>query len=234
MISALTALLDSVPAAAPYSDYERAALDSNVLGKQTEGARRRTFRYLRELYLLRPQALLFRALRDLWLDDRQAQPLLAGLCALARDSVFRASSDTILRTHAGDRLRAREFAEVVGAQFPDVYRETTLAKIGRNVFSSWEQTGHLAGGQRLTKIRTQPACRPANVTYALMLGYLEGARGHALFRTLWAKVLDQPTSHLFDLAANASQRGLMEFRHAGGVVEVTFHELLRPFEGQKT
>ena len=66
MVGALAALLNGVPADARFSDYERAALEGNVLGKQTDGARRRTFRYLRELYLLRPDALLFRALRDLW------------------------------------------------------------------------------------------------------------------------------------------------------------------------
>jgi hypothetical protein len=44
--------------------------------------------------------------------------------------------------------------------------------------------------------------------------------------------LDQPRSHLFDLAAVASQQGMLEMRQAGGVVDVTFHELLRPFDSQ--
>ena len=53
-----------------------------------------------------------------------------------------------------------------------------------------------------------------------------------LFDTVWAHALDQPTSLLQDLAFGASQRRLMEYRHAGGVVEISFHELLRPFEGE--
>jgi hypothetical protein len=232
MVGALGALLDAVPSDAGFRDYERAALQSNVLGKHTNGARHRTFRYLRELYLLRPSALLFRAFRDLWLHDRQAQPLLAGLCAVARDAVFRASSDAITQSHPGELLTARDFSQVVGDRFSGVYRDTTLAKIGRNVFSSWEQTGHLTPRARVTKVRTRARCQPANVAYALLLGYLEGARGQALFKTLWARVLDQPMSQLYELAATASQRGLVEFRHAGGVVEVSFHELLRPFEGE--
>ena len=48
-----------------------------------------------------------------------------------------------------------------------------------------------------------------------MLGHLEGLRGAALLETLWARVLDQPTSHIIDLAVGASQRGLIDFRHAG-------------------
>ena len=63
-----------------------------------------------------------------------------------------------------------------------------------------------------------------------MLGYLEGARGQSLFKTLWTSVLDQPMSQLIDLAATASQAGLLEFRSAGGIVEVTFHQLLRLFD----
>ena len=50
VISALATLLDAVPRGATQAKYEGAALEGNVLGKQTEGARRRTFRYLRELY----------------------------------------------------------------------------------------------------------------------------------------------------------------------------------------
>lgn len=230
--SALAALLDQVPPDGQLADYERAALEGNVLGKGTDGARRRTFRYLKELYLLRPDSILFRALRDLWLDDVEGRFVLAGLCALARDSVFRASSTAITGSSPGDTLTSGDLAIAVGEHFPGTYSESTLAKIGRNTFSSWEQTGHLGEGGRATKVRRQATCRPANVAYALMLGYLQGGRGEALFGTQWVQVLDQNKSHLFDLAVGASQRGLLEFRHAGGVVEVSFHQLLRPLEGQ--
>ena len=204
----------------------------NVLGKDTEGGRRRTFRYLKELYLLTPRSLLFRALRDLWPDDAEARPLLAGLCALARDSVFRASASALLASAPGDELTSRVLAESVEARFPDSYRESTLLKIGRNTFSSWEQTGHLEAAQPSVKLRRRAVCRPANVAYALLLGHIEGTRGQALFDTLWTQVLDQPQSRLRDLAFAASQQGLIDLRDAGGVVQVGFGALLRPFEGE--
>lgn len=229
VVTALSALLDAVPPGAPQAAYEEAAVEANVLGKETEGARRRTYRHLRELYLLRTDSLLFRALRDLWTADPLARPLLAGLCALARDSVFRASSAPIMASSPGETLISAQLAEAVGERFPSSYGAATLAKIGRNTFSSWEQTGHLASVEGAMKARTRATCRPANVAYALLLGHIEGARGQALFETLWARVLDQPASHLFELAATASQHGMIEFRHAGGVVEVGFSELLRPF-----
>ena len=230
VIGALSALLEVVPADAPQAAYEQAAVEANVLGKDTEGARRRTYRYLRELYVLRPDSLLFRTLRDLWSVDLAARPMLAGLCALARDAVFRASSAAITSTSPGDTLGSTDLAEAVGEQFPASYGAGTLAKIGRNTFSSWEQTGHLAEAGRATKVRTRAICRPADVAYALVLGHMEGVRGPALFDTLWARVLDQPLSHLMDLAASASQNGMLELRQAGGVVDVGFRELLRPFD----
>jgi hypothetical protein len=232
VMPALAALLAAVPHGAPASEYQRAAIEGNALGKATEGGRRRTFRYVRELYLLSPQSILFRALRDLWNDDLEAQPLLAGLCALARDSVFWASSIAITSSSPGDELTSEHLAGAVGERFPDSYSAATLAKIGRNTFSSWQQTGHLGPGDQNRKRRTRAAARPANLAYMLMLGYLKGVRGGALFDTLWAKVLDAPKSHLLDLAFGAAQRGLIEFRQAGGVIDVGFNELLRPFEGE--
>jgi len=230
VVSALTALLDAVPARAPAAAYEAAAIEANVLGKTTEGSRRRTFRYLRELYLLRPDSLLFRALRDLWPVDVEGRPLLAGLCALARDAVYRASSDAITQSSDGDILTSADLANIVGEHFPDSYGSGTLAKIGRNTFSSWEQTGHLADAGRSVKVRTRANCRPPDVAYALLLGYLQGARGRMLFDTLWTRVLDQPPSQVLELAVAASQQGMLELRQAGGVIEVGFRELLRPFD----
>ena len=143
IVAALVQLLGSVDRNADSAAYERAVLEQNVLGKDTTGSRRRTLRYLRELYLLRPDSILFRALRDLWSDDVAGQSLLAGLCALARDSVFRASATAIFETNPGDEVGSGDLAMAVEEVFPSAYSESTLAKIGRNTSSSWEQTGHL-------------------------------------------------------------------------------------------
>jgi hypothetical protein len=234
VVPALRQLLKSVPVDADIADYERAALFDNVLGKETAGARKRTFRYLKELYLLRADSILFRALRDLWTDDASGQPLLAGLCALARDTVFRASAGAIFETDPGDVLSNANLADAVARVYPDVYNEPTLAKIGRNTFSSWEQTGHLEPGAKREKIRRRAVCTASTTGFALMLGHLEGVRGEALFETFWARALDQPRSHLLELAAVASQKGLIDFRRSGGITEVGFTELRRPIEGWLT
>ena len=100
-----------------------------------------------------------------------------------------------------------------------------LANIGRHAASSWQQSGHLSG--RLRKVRTRAESRPAAVGYALLLGTLCGVRGEALFHTLWCRLLDAPTDTLHAQALAASQRGYLEYRHAGGVTEVAFRHLLR-------
>lgn len=232
VVPSLERLFRAVDSTAEPGEYERAVVDENVLGKATIEARKRTLRYLRELYLLRPQSILFRALRDLWVDDQQGQPLLAGLCALARDPVFRASTNSVLSTDPGDVVTSVELASAVELTFPASYSEATLAKIGRNTASSWEQTGHLESVARTTKVRRRAVCTPGTTAYALLLGHLEGAAGAALFDTVWARALDQPRAHLIDFAVLASQRSLIDFRHSGGITEVQFSELLRPMEGQ--
>ena len=127
VVPALQQLLEAVGQGADSADFERAVLVDNVLGKATTGSRKRTLRYLRELYLLRQSSVLFRALRDLWSDDPAGQPLLAGLCAIARDASFRASAGAIVASSPGDRLTSRDLGEAVGAVFPDAYSELTLA-----------------------------------------------------------------------------------------------------------
>ncbi len=232
VVRALQQLLRGAGVHRALADYERAVLEDNVLGKDTVGSRRRTFRYLRELYVLRPDSVLFRSLCDLWTDDPDGQPLLAGLCAMARDSVFRASSAAIFDSEPGDDVSSGELAEAVSKAFPDSYSEATLGKIGRNTSSSWEQTGHLSSTARTTKVRVRAVCTPSATAFALLLGHLEGIEGAALFDTVWTRALDRPSAHLFDLAAVASQRSLIDFRHSGGITEVRFSELLRPMEGQ--
>lgn len=228
----LATLLEHLPADAQEIDFKTAVIEDNLLGKGTEGGRRRTYRYLRELYLLRPDSLLFRSLRDLWVSDVEARPLLAGLCALARDPVFRASSATIVSSNTGDEITSSQLAESVGAKFPTSYGESTLKKIGRNTFSSWEQTGHLESRGRSVKLRRHARCQPANVAFALLLGHLQGHRGEALLRTIWTEILDEPESRIRDLAVIASQQGMIDLRDSGGVLQVSFSALLRPFEGE--
>lgn len=231
MVSSLRALLAELPADARPGDYRAAVLEDNLLGKQTASGREWAFRQLRRFYALDPRSLLFRALRDLWDDDSEDQPLLAILCALARDPVLRASAVVITGSDDGEVITSSDFEAAIEDEFPGAYKENTRRTSAQNVASSWDQAGHFHQEKRGSKTRTRVRPTRAATAYALLLGYLQGQRGQALFETSWAQVLDQPVSSLLDLAASASQAGMLEFRSAGGVLEVTFHALLRPFDG---
>ena len=231
-IPQLADLLEIVPADAGPMAYRWTAVTNNAVGVGTECGRKKRFETLRRLYLFRPDSILFRSLRDLWAVGEEGRPLLAALCAMATDTVFRASASAVTGTSTGDEVAVSDFAEAIETSFPGAYAPSTLAKASSNAYASWQQSGHLGAPTGGKKLRQRTMCRPTAVAYALLLGHLQDVRGEALFDTLWARVLDRTPVRLYDLAFSASQQGMLEYRHAGGVVEVGFRELLRPMEGE--
>jgi len=225
MLAELRRLLAVCPEGACLEAYRVAVVEDNALLKETLATRRESFRRLRELYALTPIILLFRALRDLWAADTEAQPLLALLCAAARDPILRTTSGLILGMPEGDPVTPQMIAEAASRGFPGRYNPTMLANIGRHAASSWQQSGHLQG--RIKKVRARAVSRPANVAYALFLSYLCDVRGAGLFDTLWTSLLDAPTQILTEQAVLASQMGWIEYRHGGGVTDISFNYLLR-------
>jgi len=225
MLAELRLLLAACPQSASLVEYRSAIIDENVLLKKTVATRKASFRWLRELYALDRKTLLFRALRDLWDEDAQAQPLLALLSAIARDPLLRSTAERILSIPMGETVTPTMLAEAVNTSFPNRYNPKTLASIGRNAISSWQQAGLLSG--KLHKVRISAQSLPASIAYALLLAYLSDARGEALFRTLWCRLLDAPLHILHAQALVASQRGWIEYRHMGDVTEVGFRHLLR-------
>jgi len=225
MLKELRLLLAACRTSAGLDDHREAIVRDNVLLKATDTTRRESFRRLREMYALNPRVVIYRALRDLWEADVEAQPLLALLCASARDPVLRATAELVLSTPIGTTLTPQQISEVVRQSYPGRLNSMTLANIGRHAASSWRQSGHLSG--RLVKTRSRAECRPPAVAYALFLGYLCGGRGETLFETLWSRLLDAPLHVLHDQAFMASQQGWLEYRHSGMVTEISFRHLLR-------
>lgn len=229
-----TLLAASSPDASP-DDYARMVQEENILGLKTATSREWRVQTLRRLYQLRPDSVLFRALRDLWVEDPEGHALLVCLAAMTRDTVFRATAEGIFASSIGDECVSADLIEPIEQRFAGAYKPKTLKTIAAKAFSSWEQAGHLGPlFGRSKKLRTRAVCTPATVAYALLLGHLEGSRGEALFDTVWARILDRPRSHVKDLAAAASQRGMLEYRSSGSVIEVGFAHLLRPIEGELT
>ena len=165
MLGELSVLFDALPSDASRADYADAMVGENVLGKPTLAARRSVRQRLTELYSLDPSLPLFRVLRRLWDVDPPGRPLLAMLCALARDPLLRLTAPPVLGLAQGKTLERSAFLahvrEVAGLRFNDA----VLAKVAANAIRSWQLSGHLSGR---AGHRTRQTIRPTPGAVALV------------------------------------------------------------------
>ena len=228
MLQELRALLANCRSDATRDEYLAAIHEDNCLGKRTAATRKLSSQRLSELYGLDPDVPLFRVMRRCWYSDREGQQILALLLALARDPLLQVTAPTVLRMHPGEELARQQMTDALNRAVGSRLSESTLDKVVRNAASSWTQSGHLKGrGRKVRKTVTPTATTTA---FALLLGYLTGNRGAALFESLWAQVLDAPASELMHLAMDARRLGFLDMCQSGGVIDVVFSRLLAPDE----
>ncbi len=228
MLDDLRRLMDTTAPRTSYDGYRIAIMEENVLGKGTASTRLWSWKKLRELYGLNSELPIFRCLRQLWDADSEGRPVLAILCACARDPLLRLSAATILKAPERTALGPGDFSLTIAEAAPDRFSATNLKAIGNRICSSWAQSGHLRG--KKVRRRSRPLITPETTAYALVLARLAGARGPLLFSSFWTALLDAPTDRLFEFAEAASQRGWIDLRRAGSVVDVGFSKLLTPEE----
>jgi len=230
MLHELTLLLEACPDSASREGYMTAVIGQNCLGKRTVATRKLSAQRLSELYAIDPNIVLFRVLRECWRADEKGRPLLAVLAAMARDPLLRATAAPIIRMRPGEELARQEITDVLRQCAGDRLNDSTLDKVVRNVSSSWTQSGHLKGRARKVRQRVEPT--PIVMAYALLLGYVLGARGSSLFETLWARTLDAPPHELVPLAIAAKRLGFLDMSQAGGVIQVSVAPILTEDERQ--
>ena len=218
MLAELSELFAVVPVTAGRADYAAAIIDDNVLGKQTVATRRLTNQRLGELYGLDHKLPLLRVVRRLWDVDTEGRPLIALLCALARDPLLRVIAPSILNLSVGSELVRTNVVTAIRESVGTRLNDAVLDKVARNAGSSWTQSGHLQGRVRKIRQRVTPAVGSAAL--ALWLGSLEGLAGEQLLDCRWAKVLDLTGGEMVELALQARRLGLIHARIGGGVVEI--------------
>lgn len=211
------------PDATP-DDYLKAIDIDNCLGKRSGKTRMLTYRHLVDLYSLDPNNILFRTMIYFWERDIDGQPLLAVLCAYARDSILRTTASFVLSFPEGAQVERVALEAYIDKQEPGRFSKATLKSTAQNINSTWTKTGHLEG--RAKKIRHRAEATPGSVAYALLMGYLTGARGQALFQTEYMKVLDCSVDRAIELAESASGKGWIVFKRVGAVIEVLFPNLI--------
>lgn len=232
MLEELRALLTYVGRAdANKSDYLRAIIDDNCLGKRSGKTRILTYRHLVDLYSLDHTNILFRELLYFWNRDIEGQPLLALLCAYARDPIFRLSAPLIQKFPEGSIITRESLERVIDSQEPGRFSKATLKSTAQNINSTWTKSGHLSGRARKVRVRANPTA--GSVSYSLFLGYLAGLRGQSLFQTEFAKLLDCSLDKAIELAEDSSRKGWIVFKRVGNVIEVLFPNLINQEEMEK-
>ena len=226
MLDELRQTLATVPASGLRSDYGQAIIEENCLGKPTAATRRQTNQRLGELYCFDLSVPLFRALRRLWDRDTDGHPLLATLCALARDPLFAATVSAVVQLEPGAEFLREPMRAGIRALAGERLNDSTVDKVARNTASSWTQSGHLAG--RTLKTRRRVQATPASVALALYLAYRIGFRGLDLFSSGWVSILDCSPTAARHLALEAKRLGLLDIRMAGDIVEINFNRLEQP------
>jgi len=224
MLDDLSALIAAAPKGATRQEFNRLVVDENALGKRTTSNRWLTARHLADLYGMDAGIPVFRSLRVFWEHDTPGRPLLAMLCAQARDPLLRTTSDLVLAMKPGETLTSARFAEHFQRAFPDRFSESMLRSLAQNIASSWAQAGFFSG--KVRKVRTRPITTPATAAFSLVLGYLCGLRGQILVESGWTRLLDVSRTQIVSLAQEAARRNWLDFKAGGSVYEIAFPQIL--------
>jgi len=223
MLAEVSSLFAAVADTAAPAEIAGAIKASNILGKSTTSTRRLTNQRLSELYALDPQVALYRILRRLWQLDVTGRPVLAILCAIARDPLLAASASAVVPLPIGAEFLRSPMKEAIRADVDDRLNDSILDKVVRNAASSWTQSGHLVG--RTIKKRSRVKATAGSTALALYLAHAAGFRGQQIFASGWAKVLDADAAALRSLALDAKRAGLIDLRIAGEVIDISFTRL---------
>ena len=210
------------------SDYLQAIEENNCLNKRSGKTRILTYRHLVDLYALDPSFILYRTLIYFWKRESTGLPLLALLCAFARDSVLRAATPFVLAFKPGEIIKREALEAFIDQLEPDRFSPATLKSVAQNINSSLTKSGHLYG--KAVKTRVKATATPGTMAYALLLSYLCGARGRSLFSTDYVKLLECTFDQAIELTQDAARKGWLVFKHVGDVIEVVFPNLINEQE----
>jgi hypothetical protein len=198
--------------------YLDAIVLDNCLGKPSKSSQMITAQIISTMYGFDSSIPLFRLLRYFWSRDLEGRPLLAGLCAYARDPIFRMSAPYILQIEKGTYPLRSNLEEFIEKQEPGRYSPITRASVAKNINSSWTQIGHLAG--KMNKIRSEAKPTVGSTAYAIIIAILLGNRGRSLFDSEPVRILDVPTGRIMELAKQASEKGWLTYKSIGEIIEI--------------
>lgn len=221
MTGDLSSLLNYIPdKSAHFEQYIHAIVNENCLGKESLKNRGITARHLKQLYSLDSNFPIWFALRFLHEKDRDSLKLLALLCAFGRDELLRTYFPFLLSKEHGVTIPREETEAFFEQTFPGRFSPAMLKSLAQNINGSYTLSGHLQG--RVKKVRNKPKATTAAVVYAVYLGALLEKRGIEMLHTDFVKILEINEDEALEHLQIASQRGWVNLKHMGQVLEVNF------------
>jgi hypothetical protein len=214
MLAELTELISSGAA----DRAEEAIIHDNLLGKPSIRARKVALMRLRQLYGLGEDCPICTIMHRLWEHDPPGRPMLALLCALARDPTLRDGAAAVLDAALGEQVRWPAIAAAFEAMHPGRLNEKMAKSLAQHAASSWTQAGFLKGTVR--KERARAKATPAAAAYAALIASLCGFGGRRLLESRWMDVLDRPGEDRIALLRQAEGLGLARVRSVGDVLEI--------------
>ena len=200
------------------ADLAYAAIEDNVLGKNTKNSRGLTYRHMVSLYGLNAQPPLTKALMGLWSGDPEGRRLNCLLVALARDPLLRLTAPVVKEVQIGGQLHRQEIEAIFHTTYPNRMSEKMVRSLAQNCNASWTQSGHLEG--RAKKIRRRVTPTPSNAALAALIATACGFGGPSILSSIWFQVLDLTPDQALDHLRRAEGLGLAKVRAAGDVTEI--------------
>lgn len=114
-----------------------AILRDNVLGKPSTRARKAALLRIRQLYGFDEDCLICMVMRRLWDRDPPGRPMLALLCALARDPTLRDGAAAVLDAPLGEKVRWPAVAAAFEGHHPGRLGEKMAKSLAQNAASTW-------------------------------------------------------------------------------------------------
>ncbi len=214
------------PQDAPFSDYYEAIVNENCLGKESQSNRKITATNLKYLYSLNNEYPIWTALRFLYEKDNNSLPLLALLCAFGRDELLRAYLPFLLSKEHSVIIPRTDTEQFYDELYPGRFSPAMLKSLAQNINGSYTLTGHLLG--RTRKTRNKPEVNTAAAVYAVYLSSLQGNRGMSLLSTDFIKILEINKDEAIEQLQIASQKGWVNLKYMGEVLEVSFPHFPNP------
>jgi hypothetical protein len=214
----MLAELRTLLASGGIDEPRNAIVRDNLLGKPSIRAREAALYRLRQLYGVGGAWPICIALHRLWSHDPAARPLLAILCALARDPSLRAGAAAVLDASLGEQVRWPAIAAAYESLNPNRLGDKMAKSLAQNAGSTWTQAGFLKGAVRKERIRAKPT--PTVAAYTALIASFCGFGGARLLECRWLDVLDRPVEDRLTLLRQAEGLGLARVRSVGDVLEI--------------